>query len=142
MAALPLQRCPTASRTSKSKLLSAEAVFAVFFFFFCKLLSVLKGAAVQAFTNAPQPMKRKFTRAPWAARFWTIFLGRNYFEVVSYCWLPGGISLKPVRVVLLCIRMYPYVSRMYPFVSRMLIVGILMYPYVPYVTRMLPVFYS
>ena len=37
--------------------------------------------------------------------------------------------------------MYPYVSRMYPCVSRMLVVCIRMYPYVPYVTRMLLVCY-
>ena len=38
-------------------------------------------------------------------------------------------------------RMYPCVSGMYPYVSRMLVVCIRMYPYVPYVTRMLLVCY-
>ena len=45
-------------------------------------------------------------------------------------------------VLLVCIRMYPYVSRMYPYVTRMSVVCIRMYPYVPYVTRMLLVCYS
>ena len=51
-------------------------------------------------------------------------------------------------VLLICIRMhpyvsrmYPYVSRMYPYVTRMLVVCICMYSYVPYVTRMLLVCY-
>ena len=49
--------------------------------------------------------------------------------------------MRKTFVLLVCIRMYPYVSRMYPYVTRMLVVCIRMYPYVPYVTRMLPVCY-
>ena len=43
-------------------------------------------------------------------------------------------------VLLVCIRMYPYVSRMYPYVTRMLVVCIRMFRMLlvcyPYVTRM------
>ena len=49
--------------------------------------------------------------------------------------------MRKTFVLLVRIRMYPYVSRMYPHVSRMtrmLVVYIRMYPYV---TRMLPVCY-
>ena len=60
--------------------------------------------------------------------------------------------MRKTFVLLVCIRMYPYVSGMYPYVtrmllvcysyvSRMLVVCIRMYPYVPYVTRMLLVCY-
>ena len=42
--------------------------------------------------------------------------------------------MRKTLVLLVCIRMYPYVT-------RMLVVCIRMYPYVPYVTRMLPVCY-
>ena len=42
--------------------------------------------------------------------------------------------MRKTFVLLVCIRMYPYVS-------RMLVVCIRMYPYVPYVTRMLLVCY-
>ena len=49
--------------------------------------------------------------------------------------------MRKAFVLVVCIRMYPYVSRMYPYVTRMLVVCIRMYPYVPYVTRMLLVCY-
>ena len=49
--------------------------------------------------------------------------------------------MRKTFVLLVCIRMYPYVSRMYPYVTRMSVVCIRMYPYVPYVTRMLLVCY-
>ena len=42
--------------------------------------------------------------------------------------------MRKTFVLLVCIRMYPYVT-------RMLVVCIRMYPCVPYVTRMLPVCY-
>ena len=50
--------------------------------------------------------------------------------------------MRKTFVLLVFIRMYPYVSRMYPYVTRMLVVCLRMYPYVPHVTRMLPVCYS
>ena len=50
--------------------------------------------------------------------------------------------MRTTFVLLVCIRMHPYVSRMYPYVSRVS----RMYPYVlvcsvcySYATRMLPV---
>ena len=47
--------------------------------------------------------------------------------------------MKKTVVLLVCIRLYPYVSRMYPYFTSVLVVCIRMYPYVPYVpyvTRM------
>ena len=55
--------------------------------------------------------------------------------------------MRKTFILLVCIRMYPYVSRMYPYVTRMLVVCYsyvsVCYSYVSvcysYVTRMLPV---
>ena len=44
--------------------------------------------------------------------------------------------MRKTFVLLVCIRMFRYVSCMYPYVTGMLVVCIRMYPFV---TRMLPV---
>ena len=70
--------------------------------------------------------------------------------IISACFVRKTFaSFKPVRLVLACICTYSYVSvyKSYvsvrkSYVSRMLVVCIRMYPYFPYVTRMLPVCYS
>ena len=46
----------------------------------------------------------------------------------------GAFFLGKTFILLVCIRMYPYVSRMYPYVTRMLVVCIRVYPY-PVCTR-------